>query len=530
MEAPCLTLRSTLEPPKLLRRPLPPKILPALVGNKPRAINYEECILDQQAPTLAASILSSNDFPIYQTKDEESIMPSGPAHFPAKRHHRKLPAKSLPLINDDPRYQPPPPEFTLTGITAQSSLLPRTLTDIPSKPVLSHQPYSNMEHLIAKMLRQEQRKVHSLVLSAGNIPGVSRRVPERQLILAFGEGEGKAPKLAKCIQSSSFTLAVRVRTRTMLGAQMVGRAYNFGDGEETRNQLLESQYLHDSEKIYSGSSPEDHRRMLFKLSDLAVLESLVHGGSTLRLKAYFISRLPDLTPLYSTLLYLNLSFNDLRYFPSEVYKLEHLEVLKLRNNPIEEIPFGIHNLKKLKIFTMSFCLLSSLPPGLFTLHLLQVLDVSYNSISSIPNEMRNLRMLEFLNVEGNNLPALPCGALKLPLKCLRVGNNAMHPLFWRENTHIKPQRLTDLAALSFAKNMLHPSNPLPKEAKMILQNVKVCDCCRGPLYGQGLRFIRPCEKMFGIRKLPFMFNACSQSCYKSFMCQTESLAMHLYDN
>lgn len=50
------------------------------------------------------------------------------------------------------------------------------------------------------------------------------------------------------------------------------------------------------------------------------------------------------------------------------------------------------------------------------------------------------RMLRFLNLEGNQLAALPCSFLKLRnLRSLRVYNNFMHPLFWRENSQNNPQ-------------------------------------------------------------------------------------------
>ncbi|XP_056411366.1 leucine-rich repeat-containing protein 63 isoform X3 [Hyla sarda] len=291
-------------------------------------------------------------------------------------------------------------------------------------------------------------------------------------------------------------------------------------------QIFKSQRLQNSQILYDEQS-----KIIATHCELAMLECLVTGGHALSLKAYFISKLPDLTPLYNSLFYLNLSFNEFWQFPTEVYNLEQLESLKLRNNPIKEIPYGIHKLKKLRTLIVSFCSLSSLPAGLFLLPYLQVLDVSYNNIISIPNEISNLRALEFLNVEGNGLPGLPCGALRLKLKHLRVGNNRMHPLFWRENTHIQPQRLLDLAAMSFANsNMSRYFAAIPDEVKHVLQSLAVCDCCRGVLSGEGLRFIRPCEKIFGIRKLPFIFHACSPSCYRSFMCQTESLSNHLYES
>ena len=43
-------------------------------------------------------------------------------------------------------------------------------------------------------------------------------------------------------------------------------------------------------------------------------------------------------------------------------------------------------------------------------------------------------------MEGNQLAAMPCTALKLrKLRYLRVTNNFMHPLLWRENSQNEPQ-------------------------------------------------------------------------------------------
>lgn len=556
MELPCLPLKSTLEPPKLLRRPLPPKILPALSGKRPNPnqktgtppfytqenqaefsllqssnhenniSNYvmekmdvltENWIFDQQAPTPAASRLHSDDYPLHwndisilrrnqgthkysiseQTQDVP-LMHSGPADFPSKRRHKERVANALSNENDSPTYQLPPPEFTFNDIIAKSDHHAGNLSDLLRKQTVSRLHYRIMEDNIVRLQQKTQEKVHSVILSSYNLPEISKRIPPR-LQLALEQ------------QQSMLKDEENIHMQSMR--------------DDSIHQLFKSQKLQNSQTLCDEQS-----RILATHCDLAMLECLVNGGHALSLKAYFISKLPDLAPLYSSLFYLNLSFNEFWQFPTQVYNLENLESLKLRNNPIKEIPYGIHKLKKLKTFIISFCSLSSLPAGLFLLPHLQVLDVSYNDITSIPNDISNLRTLELLNVEGNSLPALPCGALKLKLKHLRVGNNRMHPLFWRENTHIQPQRLQDLAAMSFTKNnTFHYFAAIPSEVKQTLQNLTVCDCCRGVLSGDGLRFIRPCEKIFGIRKLPFMFHACSPTCYRSFMCQTESLTHHLYE-
>lgn len=45
-------------------------------------------------------------------------------------------------------------------------------------------------------------------------------------------------------------------------------------------------------------------------TDIAVLDALVSGGAVLSLKAHFIDSIPDISPITSTIRYLNLSFNN----------------------------------------------------------------------------------------------------------------------------------------------------------------------------------------------------------------------------
>ncbi|XP_075055821.1 leucine-rich repeat-containing protein 63 isoform X2 [Mixophyes fleayi] len=478
MELPCLSL----EPPKLLRRPLPPKVLPVLNVKRPVTLKEKDWTDDQQAPTPAASRLNSDDYPVNwnnlgmlsriqgQHKDAiseqtQDLMHRGPADFPSQRRHKQRVVNVLPSVSESLQYQLSAPEFTFMDIITRTAHHAGNVTDVFNKHMVSRLNYSSMEDNIARLQQNMQTEVHNVVLSSSSIPKISKRIPQHQLALEQ--------------QQSSLKEG---------GVQYITHI-----GEGSIHQSLKSQSLQNFGTLY-----QDQSKVVATHCDLAILESLVHGGNALSLK---------------------------------VYKLEHLESLKLRNNPIKEIPYGIHSLEKLRTFIISFCSLSSLPAGLFLLPYLQVLDVSYNNITSIPNDISNLRALEFLNVEGNSLPALPRGALKLKLKHLRVGNNPMHPLFWAENTHIQPQRLIDLAAMSFGKNnMFRYCTAIPAEAKRILCNLKICDCCKGVLSGEGLCFIRPCDKIFGIRKLPFIFHACSPSCYRTFMSQTDSLTQHLYES
>ena len=57
---------------------------------------------------------------------------------------------------------------------------------------------------------------------------------------------------------------------------------------------------------------------------------------------------------------------------------------------------------------------------------------------------------------------------------------------------------------------------------------QVCECCRGPMFGPGLRIIRPVSKIYGIKNLPFLFRSCSSYCRHLFLSSTDTLAEILY--
>ena len=114
--------------------------------------------------------------------------------------------------------------------------------------------------------------------------------------------------------------------------------------------------------------------------EMAVLDSIVSGGYGLSLKAHFLTKVPNLSILRSSLIYLNLSFNSFevgdfrsRFFyhriffpcfnqaiPEAVFELEGLEILKLRDNPIREIPVGIAALWNLRTLVVSFCMIEKI--------------------------------------------------------------------------------------------------------------------------------------------------------------------------
>ncbi|KAG3293047.1 leucine rich repeat containing 63 [Ictidomys tridecemlineatus] len=209
-----------------------------------------------------------------------------------------------------------------------------------------------------------------------------------------------------------------------------------------------------------------HSETIIAMANLAVVTCQVHGRNALNLKGFFLLYCPDFSPLASQLIYLNLSFNDLREFPIEILCLKNLQILKMRNNPIKEIPSEIQYLKFLRIFSIAFNYIHVLPNGLFSLAHLEELDISYNEITSIPNDIQKLRYLGIILwiLQREN--------------CFYFGRNLLH---------------VDLMFLHFSTSR--------------------CEWCLGPKFGEGFRIIQS-YNIFGATELPVMFHVCSLSCYR----------------
>ncbi|XP_037656134.1 leucine-rich repeat-containing protein 63 [Choloepus didactylus] len=277
-----------------------------------------------------------------------------------------------------------------------------------------------------------------------------------------------------------------------------------------RNESLAEGIYGDSYKTIEVTQYE----AIMAITKMAIINCQIYGRNALNLKGFFLLNCPDLTPLAYQLMYLNLSFNDIRYFPTEVFCLKNLQILILRNNPIKEIPSEIQQLKYLRVFSIAFNLITSLPPGLFSLAYLEELDISYNDIASIPNEIQKLRSLEKLILDGNDIVALPSGILRLNLKKIQLENTFTHPNFWKENSLNTPWRLVEIISFYIVKNNLRMYyHAIPRDVQKILQRASKCEWCFGPMFAGGFRIIQSCD-IFGVTQLPVMFHVCSSTCYR----------------
>nr|XP_054771313.1 uncharacterized protein LOC129279242 [Lytechinus pictus] len=474
-----------------------------------------------------------------RTLESDSLVkpykPRGPDPFPLR--HPKQPSEIRPELLyadvDDPRFFEIP-EFTLNDFCYDLSRVYALPRERVKNIVFSKQNFKKMTTLFGSFTKEKrQEKVNTVTLKGEDIPTFENRVPQHQILLEMACAiEDQMRHLMLEDVQSQLQSTKSKRTPGSPGSMSVdGKSLPplRRDKDSSLFSAPVSKYFQGSRRSnepFDGSDSETQ----INPSELALLECLVNGGLALSLKAHFISTLPQLKPILKTLTYLNLSFNDFKSIPMIVFDIENLQILKLRNNPIREIPYEIGQLTKLRTLVLSFCILSEIPPTLFTLPL-KYLDLSYNKLTFLPNEMRHLKRLRALNLEGNQLPALPCGMLKLrDLHYLRVINNFMHPLLWRENSQNNPQRLSDMAALVCKQEGLDCVEGLHDSLMVYLNSYTTCDCCGGPLYGPGLRIIRPCRRAYGVKQVPFIFISCSPACRDFFMVNTQSLSDLLYED
>ncbi|XP_060573580.1 leucine-rich repeat-containing protein 63-like isoform X2 [Ruditapes philippinarum] len=476
--------------------------------------------------------------------------PRGPDGLPARPPRRNPEIAHAIDIVDDIRFYNPP-AFTLENFMVDVA----DVRNIPLRKVralvYSKENYKKLTKLIAEECiyppTQDEVHLQHLTPESQEIPAAEPRIPQRQLLIEMAamikqhvrslmntEVKSVIRPLPKYSPSHEVGAAPHTEIILVEDDTLEVTSQQQQVRQESELPATDAMFHSARSKYFQGSgrsrSPfTSNEEGMITPSEIAILDSLIQGGKALSLKAHFIAEMPDISPLTRKLVYLNLSFNDFVTFPTAVLEISQLEILKLRNNPLHDLPADIHRLKKLRTLVVSFCMIQSLPIRLFSLPNLDYLDVSYNRITFIQNEICHLESLRELNVEGNQLPAMPSGALRLDLDRLNVKNNFMHPLFWHENTHNEPQRLMDLVLLNIMKSDLGKSpGLLPEAVQRMVAHRSECDCCGGPLFGPGLRIIRPVTELFGIKNLPFMFRSCSPQCLKDFRCSKDTLSDILY--
>jgi len=269
---------------------------------------------------------------------------------------------------------------------------------------------------------------------------------------------------------------------------------------------------YDEDRVQNISRNKRLLPLPYNALELAVHESLKEsGGLTFSLRGWFLDDVPKLTPLQSTLVYLNLSFNCLQKLPSVVFECINLKVLKVRNNPLSVIPPEISKLRRLRILIAPFCRISEISKELFRLPLLLYLDLSYNRLSELTPNIATAKELRFLNLAGNEIRGIPAVAMGLNIEKVRLKNNFMKKAFWSDLKRHHVTSLSSLATAALPKAIVRNMKKSVRQELFLRQ--QTCDSCRRPFLGQMYRLLRPVDELWGRKNVPIIFTTCSWHCF-----------------
>ncbi|RSK37460.1 leucine-rich repeat domain-containing protein [Hymenobacter metallilatus] len=145
---------------------------------------------------------------------------------------------------------------------------------------------------------------------------------------------------------------------------------------------------------YREFNGEDSYDTLYaRLGELYNLEEL-------SLEASYLPALPPGFTKLKRLKKLNLSYNRLTQFPTDLYQLDSLEELNLERNWLDSIPPSIRQMERLRVLNLSSNQLTQYPEAVNALANLRELHLGNANIRRLPLSTRQLQNLEVMDV-GN---------------------------------------------------------------------------------------------------------------------------------
>ncbi|XP_072931650.1 leucine-rich repeat-containing protein 58 [Epargyreus clarus] len=216
----------------------------------------------------------------------------------------------------------------------------------------------------------------------------------------------------------------------------------------------------------------------------------------------------------NTLRELNLSGNQLNFFPEQILDLPSLKYLYLGGNNIVNIPKDIWKLNSLQILSIGGNQIVDVPESVGALTSLQALVLSDNLIEQLPPSIANLNQLRSLLIHKNRLKTLPTQIIKL--KCLTELSLRDNPLvvrFVRDMT-FQPPSLLELAGRTIKLHNIHVlAGDVPFT---LLRYLKAAQCCvnpkcRGVFFDNRVEHIKFVD-FCGMYRIPLLQYLCSSKC------------------
>ena len=140
-----------------------------------------------------------------------------------------------------------------------------------------------------------------------------------------------------------------------------------------------------------------------------------------------LDAIPDDLSLLENLNDLDVSFCELKEFPSPILELKKLEHLDISNNFIRSIPQGITRLQ-LKKFHLGKNPLDEFPKFLCQFSALEKTDLSNCFLERIPPEIFGLKNLTEISLRDNCITELPEQVCQLNLEMLNLADNPLNGL------------------------------------------------------------------------------------------------------
>ena len=107
------------------------------------------------------------------------------------------------------------------------------------------------------------------------------------------------------------------------------------------------------------------------------------------------------------LIYLDIRENEIEELPSEINKLERLELLDLRLNQLQSLPESITGLKQLTKLYLGQNQYKAIPPAVATIEQLSLIDLTDNEISAGFEHLLRAAHLKNIYLNNNRVTTFP---------------------------------------------------------------------------------------------------------------------------
>lgn len=217
--------------------------------------------------------------------------------------------------------------------------------------------------------------------------------------------------------------------------------------------------------------------------------------------------------LLRSLVVMNLSGNQFNEVPMQFMELTELKCLYLGANRVSVVSKDIARLQRLEILYLGGNALQSIPEEIGYMQSLVSLVLSDNRLETLPNSLAMLTSLQSLSLHNNRLSTLPPEIIHLNLVELSLRNNPLIVRFVKQMTYEPPSLLELAGRVVKVKNIKYSYESLPGSLVHYLDSSHSCvnPKCKGVYFTahvEHVKFVDFCGKY----RVPLLQYLCSPKC------------------